>query len=168
MPRVAVGPSSTLLGQAAERGRLVSGASYTQVRREARGEATLASGGQGASLVGVRRAGRPRSLWGRLRSPPEPTGRCVCTPLGTHTLQSTGCCWLPQRGPENASASPTVCPSSTAIWPCPSCWRSRSTRLRHRETPPLVPLHPTNSFRTLSLNACAARWRWCAPIEPEA
>ncbi|XP_037841378.1 ER membrane protein complex subunit 9 isoform X2 [Chlorocebus sabaeus] len=47
---------------------------------------------------------------------------------GTHTPQSTGCFWRQRRGPENACASPTVCPSSTATWPCPSCWRSPSTR----------------------------------------
>lgn len=35
-------------------------------------------------------------------------------------------------------------------------------------TPPLVPLHPVNSFRTLCLNACAAGWPWCALAEPEA
>lgn len=136
MTRVAVGPNSTLLGAGCkERSAGVRGISH-QSEKGGTGRDQARLGGQGASLVGVRRADRPRSPWGRWRSPPEPTGRCVCTPLGTHTLQSTGCCWLPRRGPENASASPIVCPSSTAIWPCPSCWRSRSTRLRHREPRP--------------------------------
>lgn len=35
-------------------------------------------------------------------------------------------------------------------------------------TPPLVSLHPTNPFRAFNLNACAARWPCCAPVEPEA
>lgn len=131
MPPVAVGPNSTLLGTGCrEWSPGVRGILHPSEKGgTGRGQARL--WWSGSRLSGGSGAGRPRSLWGRWRSPPEPTGRCVCTPLGTHTLLSTGCCWLPRRGPENASASPTVCPSSTAIWPCPSCWRSRSTRLRH-------------------------------------
>nr|XP_027775851.1 ER membrane protein complex subunit 9 isoform X3 [Marmota flaviventris] len=37
-------------------------------------------------------------------------------------------CWRQRRGLENVCASPIVCPFSTATWPCPSCWRSPSTR----------------------------------------
>lgn len=142
MPKLRLGKFYTARGQAADRGRLVSGASYSQVRREtAQGEAKFSR-----VVRELHWSGSACSLWGRWRSPPEPTGRCVCTPLGTHTLLSTGCCWLPRRGPENVSASPTVCPSSTAIWPCPSCWRSRSTRLQHGQPRPSSLFTPTNTF----------------------
>uniref|UniRef100_A0A3Q2LCG8 ER membrane protein complex subunit 9 n=1 Tax=Equus caballus TaxID=9796 RepID=A0A3Q2LCG8_HORSE len=70
-------------------------------------------------------------------------------PPGIRTPRSTGCCWRRRSGRKNACASPTVCPCSIATWPCPSCWRSPSTRCR-RWTPtdrrdPLTPLaqaHP--------------------------
>ncbi|XP_047395862.1 ER membrane protein complex subunit 9 isoform X6 [Sciurus carolinensis] len=47
---------------------------------------------------------------------------------GTLTLRSMDYCWRQRRGLENVCVSPIVCPFSTATWPCPSCWRSPSTR----------------------------------------
>lgn len=105
-------------------------------------------GGPGRPREGVGRWRKPRrrerapgSPWGRWRSRPGPTGRCASTPPGTRTPRSTGYCWRRRRSRESACASPTVCRCSTATWPCPSCWRSPSTRCgcwartNHREPP---------------------------------